>query len=205
MWKLDNKKGWVLKNWCLRTVVLEETLESPLESKEIKPINHKGNQPWIFPGLILKRKRHYFGYLMQRQLIGKDPDAGKDWGRKRRGRQRMRWLDGIADSMSLSLSKLQETVREREAWRAAVHGVAKSPTQLRNWTMATPWWGDVAKRLEAFLSVISGGMFYEHASICAIKSWVLVTGLWVFKRFWLGQVAIWNSRRRLHRVCFCCS
>ena len=85
MWKLDNKKGWVLKNWCLWTVVLEKTLESPLESKEIKPINHKGNQPWIFTGLMLKRKRQYFGYLMQRRLIGKDPDAGKDWGQEEKG------------------------------------------------------------------------------------------------------------------------
>ena len=132
MWEVYDKEGWTPKNWCFWTWVLEKTLESPLDCKEIKLVNPKRTKSWIFIGGT-DAKAPIFGHLMQRTgSLKKMLMLGKIEGKRRRGQQRTRWLDGINSSMNMSLSKLQK-VKDRKVWHAAVHGVAKSRTQLSDW------------------------------------------------------------------------
>ena len=131
MWELDRMEAWALKNWCFQVVVLENTLESPLDCREIKPVSPKGNQLWIFIGRMDAEAPILLSPAAKSLLTRKDPDVGKDWRQRRGGWQRMRWLDSITDSMDINLSKLWEN---RGAWNSVVHGVAKSQTWLSYWT-----------------------------------------------------------------------
>ena len=135
MWELNYKESWEPKNWCFWTVVLEKTLESPLDCKEIQPVHTKGNQSWIFIGRTDAEAETpiFWPPDGKNQLIGKDSDAGKDWRLEEKGRTEDEMVGCITDVIDMSFSKLWELAIGREAWCAVVHRVTKSRTWLSDW------------------------------------------------------------------------
>ena len=139
MWQWDGEESWAPKNWCFWTVVLEKTLESPLDCKEIQLVHPKGDQSWVFIGRTdAKAETPVLWSCVKSWLIGKDPNAGKDWGQEEKGTTEDE-MDGWHHQLGgMGLGKLRELVMDREAWHAVVHGVTKSGTWLSDWTELIP-------------------------------------------------------------------
>ena len=153
MWELDCEESWVPKNWCFWAVVLEKTLESPLDCKEIQPVHFKGDQPWVFFGRNDAKAETpvLWPPHVKSWLIGEDSDAGRDWGQEEKGTTEDEMAGWHHQLNAHSLSELQGLVMDREAWRAAIHGIIKSQTRLSNWTERT----ELKQYIFEFLNVFS--------------------------------------------------
>ena len=154
MWELGCEEGWVPKNWCFWTVVLEKTLDSPLDCKEYQ-LAHSKDQSWVFFGRNDAKAETLVLWLPHEKswLIGKDSDGGRDWGQEEEGTTEDEMVDGITDSVDVSLSEFRELVMDREAWCAAIHGVWKSQTRLSDWTELN--WTDLYSSIYFPLIILS--------------------------------------------------
>ena len=181
MWELDPKDSWVLKNWCLWTLVLERTLESPLDCKEIQQVHPKGDQSWVFIGRTdAETETPIFAHLMWRT-----DTLGKIEGRRRRGRQRMRWLDGTTDLMDMSLSELWDLVMDREACGAPVDGV----TERQAWATELNWRSFY--RIEMLAERVSGKWCYrvwDKNHFLKAKVWGMLSKLCLDLFFYLYSI-----------------